>query len=157
MKIIPISPNRNDVASIISKSSEYAANLYPPESNHQDDVSDLSKPNVFFVGAFERDNLIGIGAVKVLSHDQMYGEIKQVFVLAEHRSKGAAKLIMDALEKHLFKKGVRLARLETGCKQPEAISLYKKLGYMERSPFGAYKPDPLSIFMEKELIAEHQV
>lgn len=155
MKIIPISPNRNDVASIISKSSEYAANLYPPESNHQDDVSVLSKPNVFFVGAFESDKLIGTGAVKVITHDQIYGEIKQVFVLPEHRSKGAAKLIMNALEKHLSEKGVRLVRLETGCKQPEAIGLYKKLGYIERSPFGVYKPDPLSIFMEKQIRAEH--
>lgn len=152
MKIITISPNRNDVASLIKKSSEYAANLYPPESNHQDDVSELSKPNVYFVGAFEREDLIGIGAVKVLSHDQIYGEIKQIFVLPEHRTKGAAKLIMNSLEKHLSEKGVSLARLETGCKQPEALSLYKKLGYMERGPFGEYKQDPLSIFMEKEII-----
>jgi putative acetyltransferase len=155
MKIIPISPNRDDVASIIKMSSEYSANLYPPESNHQDDLSELSKPNVFFIDAFERDNIRGIGAVKVLSHDRKYGEIKQIFVLPEHRSKGAAKLIMAALEKHLIENGIRLARLETGCKQPEAISLYKKIGYIERSPFGEYKPDPLSIFMEKELSAAH--
>ena len=103
MKIIPITPNRNYVASIIKKSSEYGANLYPPEGNHQDDVSELSKANVFFVGAFESDNLIGTGAVKVLS---------------------------------------------------QAIGLYKKLGYIERNPFGEYKPDPLSIFMEKQLSAE---
>jgi putative acetyltransferase len=153
MKTIHISPNRNDVASLIKKSSEYGANLYPPESNHQDDVSELSKPNVFFIGAFENDKLIGTRAVKVLSHDQIYGEIKQVFVLPQYRSKGAAKLIMNALEKHLSEKGIRLARLETGCKQPEAIGLYKKLGYLERNPFGEYKPDPLSIFMEKKLNA----
>ena len=42
-------------------------------------------------------------------------------------------------------------RLETGTKQPEAIALYRKFGYVERGPFGAYKPDPLSIFMEKRL------
>ena len=154
MKVIQISPNRNDVAAIMNKSAEYAANLYPPESNHLDDVSELSKPNVFFIGVFEGDQLIGTGAVKVLSHDQQYGEIKQVFVLPEHRSKGAAKLIMNALEKHLADMGVGSARLETGILQPEAIGLYKKLGYMERSPFGEYKPDPLSIFMEKELLAE---
>lgn len=128
--------------------------MYPPESNHQDDVYELSEKNVYFIGAFETDKLIGIGAVKVLSHDQIYGEIKQVFVLPEHRSKGAAKLIMNALEKHLSENGVKLARLETGCNQPEAISLYKNYGYIERSPFGEYKQDPLSIFMEKELNAE---
>ena len=152
MKIIQISPSRNDVASIMKKASEYAASLYPAESNHQDDASSLSKPNVFFVGAFDGDELIGTGAVKVLSHDRIYGEIKQVFVLPGHRSKGAAKLIMTALEKHLSERGVGVVRLETGCKQPEAIGLYKKFGYRERSPFGEYRPDPLSVFMEKKLI-----
>ena len=73
------------------------------------------------------------------------------FFVSEHRSKGAAKLIMNALEKHLSEKDIRIARLETGCKQPEAIGPYKKFGYIERSPFGEYKPDPLSIFMKKEL------
>jgi putative acetyltransferase len=42
-------------------------------------------------------------------------------------------------------------QLETGTKQPEAIALYRKFGYAERGPFGAYKPDPLSLFMEKRL------
>jgi putative acetyltransferase len=44
-----------------------------------------------------------------------------------------------------------LLRLETGVRQPEALGLYRKLGYRERGPFGAYKPDPLSVFMEKRV------
>ncbi len=155
MKIISISPNRNDVAVLVKKSKEYISNLYPPESNHQDDIHELSKPNVLFIGAFEKDTLIGIGAVKVISIDRIYGEIKQVFVLPDHRGKGVGMFIMNALEKYLIEKGIKLVRLETGCKQPEAIKLYKKLGYIKRSNFGEYKPDPLSIFMEKNLIAEH--
>ncbi len=155
MKVNSISPNRNDVAILISKSNEYIANLYPPKSNHQDDIHELSKPNVLFIGAFEKDTLIGIGAVKVVSLNRIYGEIKQVFVLPDHRGKGVGIFIMNALEKYLLEKGIKLARLETGCKQPEAIRLYKKLGYIERSHFGEYKPDPLSLFMEKNLMAEH--
>ena len=49
------------------------------------------------------------------------------------------------------RRGVRLFRLETGIKQTEAVGLYRKLGYRERHPFGAYRPDPLSVFMEKSL------
>ena len=47
--------------------------------------------------------------------------------------------------------GVTLARLETGIRQPEALGLYRRLGYLERGRFGAYLEDPLSVFMEKRL------
>ncbi len=42
-------------------------------------------------------------------------------------------------------------RLETGIKSDEALGLYRRSGYIERGPFGAYRADPLSIFMEKVL------
>jgi putative acetyltransferase len=86
-----------------------------------------------------------------LSDDGRYGELKRVFVLESHRGKGYSKAIMEKLEGHLKSSGIALARLETGIRQPEALGLYKRLGYVERAPFGAYVADPLSIFMEKRL------
>lgn len=60
-------------------------------------------------------------------------------------------MIMEYLETELHNRGINLLRLETGIKQPEALGLYRKLGYRERGPFGAYSNDPLSVFMEKRL------
>jgi len=48
-------------------------------------------------------------------------------------------------------RGAGLLRLETGTRQPEAIGLYRATGYVEIQPFGSYRADPLSIFMEKRL------
>lgn len=63
-----------------------------------------------------------------------------------------SELIRERLEQHLIEKGIRVARLETGIYQPEALALYRKTGYRERSSFGDYpKQDPLSVFMEKRL------
>jgi putative acetyltransferase len=45
-------------------------------------------------------------------------------------------------------------RLEMGGLQPEALSLYRSAGFVEIGPFGAYGPDPLSIFMEKEILGQ---
>lgn len=56
------------------------------------------------------------------------------------------RLILRGLEMRL-----RAIRLETGIHQPEAIGLYRSYGFQEIEPFGAYKADPLSLFMEKEL------
>jgi putative acetyltransferase len=74
-----------------------------------------------------------------------------VFVDPAARGKGVARAIMDALEREAMSLGVTLIQLETGIKQAEAIALYLKSGYTERGPFGSYQPDPLSLFMEKQL------
>ena len=60
---------------------------------------------------------------------------------------------MKDLESHLIKQAVTYARLETGIHQKEAIKLYERLGYYRIDPFGEYKVDPLSVFMEKKLVA----
>jgi len=78
--------------------------------------------------------------------------MKRVFVDPAARGKGVARAIMEALEQDAAKRGVTRMQLETGIKQPEAIALYRKFGYAERGPFGAYQPDPLSLFMEKRLV-----
>ena len=58
---------------------------------------------------------------------------------------------MAALERHAAAHGALVARLETGIYQPEALALYRALGYRERPPFADYRLDPLSVFMEKRL------
>ncbi len=43
-------------------------------------------------------------------------------------------------------------RLETGIHQAAARALYRSGGYAECAPFGEYRPDRLSVFMEKRLV-----
>jgi len=151
MHIEQVSPARADVRDLIRLSDEHLAKLYPPESNHLESSDDLSRLNVLMLGAFNDGTLVGIGAVKILVEDVAYGEIKRVFVTPEFRGQGISKLIMAELERRLTENQIGISRLETGIAQPEAIGLYKGLGYVERSPFGAYQPDPLSMFMEKKI------
>jgi putative acetyltransferase len=42
-------------------------------------------------------------------------------------------------------------RLETGIHNGDALALYRATGFVECEPFGDYKPDPLSVFMEKRV------
>ena len=78
----------------------------------------------------------------------------QIDVLDAYRGQGLSAKIMRYLESELRRRGVKLLRLETGVLQPEALGLYRKLGYRERGPFGAYGADPLSVFMEKSVVME---
>ena len=149
MDIEYLDPDSPDVQALIAASDAYYVDLYPAESTHLENSEDLKRPNVLFVGCRIDGELVASGAAKILQEDVSYAEIKRVFVLAQYRGKGLSNQIMRYLENELENRGVTLFRLETGIKQPEALGLYRKLGYRERGPFGAYVPDPLSVFMEK--------
>ena len=64
---------------------------------------------------------------------------------------GLAIKLMRVLEEKALQEGFSEARLETGIHQKEALGLYQKLGYEKTRPFGAYRKDPLSVFMRKKL------
>ena len=142
-------PRQSDVVALIRQSDELMQSLYPAESNHLVDVESLARPNVHLFVAREAGRALGCGAFVVGAGGQ--AEMKRVFVDPAARGKGVARLIMEALEREAALLGVTLMQLETGIKQPEAIALYRKFGYIERGPFSAYQPDPLSLFMEKRL------
>jgi putative acetyltransferase len=149
MKIATLNPAAPAARALIGQLDALQQALYPPESNHLDGVEALQAPNALFLGAWLGDEVVGCGAVKTLEDDGRYGEIKRLIVAAPFRGRGVSKAIMAALEAHLVERGIASARLETGTRQPEAIGLYRRLGYRERGPFGRYRSDPLSVFMEK--------
>jgi len=149
LTIKPVDPNQIEVMHLIEQLDAYQSSLYPPESNHLDSIDELSQSNAFFLAAYMGSEICGIGSVKLIDD---YGEIKRVYVPSNQRGKGVAQAIMKELESHLIKQTVTFARLETGIHQKAAIRLYETLDYYIIDPFGEYKVDPLSVFMEKKLV-----
>lgn len=143
------SPRQDDVIALIRQSDALMQSLYPAESNHLIEIEQLAAAHVYVLVARDGGRARGCGAF-VLGADGR-AEMKRVFVDPAARGKGVARAIMEALEREASRLGVTLMQLETGIKQPEAIALYRKLGYADRGPFGSYRPDPLSLFMEKRL------
>jgi len=151
MDIEYLNPDSPEVQTLLAVSDAYYVNLYPAESNHLESSDDLKKPNVLFVGCRIDGELVASGAAKIMQDDGSFAEIKRVFVVDDHRGKGLSSKVMRFLETELQGRGISLFRLETGVKQPEALGLYRKLGYLERGPFGSYRADPYSVFMEKQV------
>ena len=138
----------HDFVGFLEASDRYMASLYPAESNHMLDVETLCQPEMNFFGAYVDGAPKGCGGF--WAH-QDYVEIKRVFVDPSARGMGLSKALMQRIEDEARTLGFRIARLETGISQPEALGLYEKLGYKYREPFGDYRLDPLSVFMEKAL------
>lgn len=143
--------NDPDILSLVAKSDKYLSSLYPPESNHAEPLEVLAGADSAFFAGYVEEQLVACGAVKLVEDETRYGEIKRLYVDEKQRGKRLAIAVMQHLEDYLTTSGVRIARLEAGPMQPEALRLYRKLGYIERGPFGSYRIDPLSVFMEKIL------
>lgn len=140
-----------ELGELIRLTDEYMSSLYPAESNHLESPSALAAPNVVIFGAYVGTRLAGCVAAKTMHDDGTYAEIKRLYVLNEYRGAGLAKRLMERVEAHLSASGIGIARLEAGIRQPEALGLYERLGYAYRPPFAAYRLDPWSVFMEKQL------
>lgn len=141
------SPNQPEVVDLIGQLDAYQLSLYPPECVYALDMNSLLQPNVLFAVARKRDGAaVGCGAM-VLTPD--FGEVKRMFVHPSARGQGVAQRLLGMLETEALARGCRQFMLETGPSQPEAIGLYKRLGYRVRGPYGGYPDDPLSVFMEK--------
>jgi GNAT superfamily N-acetyltransferase len=97
----------------------------------------------------ENSTAIGCGAIKQFDPNAM--EVKRMFVLLEERGKGIAGKILKELEIWATELGNTKCILETGIKQPEAISLYKKSGYRFIDNYGQYAGVENSICFEKLL------
>ena len=80
-----------------------------------------------------------------------YAEIERLFVMESYRRAKIGLQLVQEIESLASRNHIRLLRLETGVSQPASTSLYESLGYQRIGPFGEYKADPLSIFMEKSL------
>ena len=92
---------------------------------------------------------IGCGAFK--EYDQNKVEIKRMFVLPDYRGIGIGLDILKELEIWASELNYPECVLETGKKQPEAISLYKKAGYKIIRNYGQYENIENSVCMLKAI------
>lgn len=142
-------PDQPEVVRLIEALDAYQSALYPAESNHFLALDALAGPDVRFFVARLGGEAVGCGAVRI--DPEGYGEVKRMFVLPRARGMRLGQRILERLEAEAREEGCRWLRLETGIHQPEALGLYRAWGFAERGPFGEYRPDPLSVFMEKPL------
>ncbi len=92
---------------------------------------------------------VACGALKPFDATGM--EVKRMFTLPQHRSKGFAARVLAALEAWASELGYRKCILETGRQQPEAIALYRKCGYKIITNYGPYAGIDNSVCFEKIL------
>jgi putative acetyltransferase len=142
-------PAQSDVVELLPHGEAFSASLYPPESNHHLPLDALRKPEVRFLVARDAEGKALATGALVLHHG--WAEIKRMWVEEAARGQGIAGQILKALTAKARREGAEVIRLETGIANHAALALYQKAGFKRREPFADYRPDPLSVFMERRL------
>lgn len=101
------------------------------------------------VVAYNHGIPLGCGALK--RSNPLAFEIKRMFTIPSSRGVGVASLVLQSLEIWAKELGALKCILETGYKQPEAITLYERNGYTRTPNFGPYVGVSNSVCFEKVL------
>jgi len=147
---------REDLASPVAGALIAALNAelterYPEEGacHFGLDAAEVAEGWGAFLVARIDDKPAGCGAIRRI--DGETAEIKRMYVAPSFRGRGIGGRLLSALEAEARR--LRLLRLvlETGERQPEALAVYRRAGYVVVPAFGEYIGTPLSLCMEKRL------
>ncbi|MET9019628.1 GNAT family N-acetyltransferase [Actinopolymorpha sp. NPDC004070] len=95
---------------------------------------------------------VGCGAIQPAG--AATAELKRMYVIPSARGQGVARALLAGLEDLARGSGLRVMRLATGVRQPEAIGLYESSGYAPTEPYGKYVGQPLTRCYEKVLTTD---
>ncbi len=149
--IAPEPLDSEDARALVAALDAESMARYPdPADNFLDlDPAEVAPGVGVFLVARWSGRPIGCGAVRRYDHEA--AEIKRMYVLPEARGRRLAGRILAALEEHARHLGAQRLVLETGARQPEAIAVYTRAGFVPIPRFGAYANAPASLCFGKQL------
>ena len=151
MRILPGDLSDRRVVDLLQIHVTSARAQTAPGSAHALDLTGLQSPDISFWTIWERDELLGCGALKRLSSD--HGEVKSMHTAEAKRGRGAGRAMLLHLIETARAAGLSRLSLETGSWEyfRPARTLYSRHGFVQCPPFGDYVPDRNSVFMTLEL------
>ena len=133
-----------DARRLIAELDAHLNSLYPPEDN----FLELPAADLFLIARDDGD-AVGCAAVRFL--DARTAEVKRMYTSPRVRGTGVARRLLDELEAFARERGARRLVLETGPRQPEAITLYERSGFVVVPCWGEYADGNNSVCYEKPL------
>jgi len=145
----PRSPEAVELMSLLSAELARLYDFVDDGSGYFQTEDVLVPASGFLIGNIAH-RAVACGAYRSYSAD--VAEIKRMFVIPEFRGRGFSKLVLADLETRARRDGYQYVRLETGYRQPQAISLYEKSGYYRIDNYGPWVGDVRSLCFEKRLV-----
>ena len=146
-----VSVDDADVRALLVRHFELMRSQSPEESCHVMDDSALRASGAQILGWRDQGVLQGIVALTVIAPG--HGEIKSMHTAQEARGRGVGRVLLRHLIAMAQEQGLERLSLETGSADSFAAAraLYASEDFALCPPFGAYKEDPLSVFMTRTI------
>jgi len=154
---IRVEPYDGPVAAVLiaQVQAEYVVRYGGPDDSPVDSDEFTAPAGRFLIGYLDGEP-VAMGGVR--RHDEPGAvEIKRMYVVPGRRGQGLSRVMLAALEQAARELDATRIVLETGQRQPEAMSLYETSGYERIEGYGHYKCAPLSVSFGKRLDSPHQV
>jgi GNAT superfamily N-acetyltransferase len=121
---------------------ELATRYGGPGDDTPIEAMEFDPPEGGFFVAWRAGEPVGCAGWRTHPPDRDTAELKRMYVSESARGAGVATALLSAVEDSAVEQGRRRLILECGDRQPEAIALYEKVGYIRISDFGHYKDAP---------------
>lgn len=116
---------------------EYEKRYGPGDEMTSVQEHEFEPPDGVFLALVENGAVVAGGGFRRFSRDTC--EVKRMWTAPDHRCKGCATVVLDALEQEARNRGYASLILETGPAQPEARALYDRRGYNRIPTYGRYE------------------
>ena len=141
-----LSPARDLLAAMVAEMNELYGDIEGPNVPSAT-PADFAAPYGIFLVGYDDAEPVCAGGLKRL--DEQAAEIKRMYVAPAARRRGVARALLDALEDAARARGYAVVRLDTGARQPHAMTLYRSAGYVD---IGNFNANPLAAYWgEKRL------
>ena len=138
-----------EVNELLTKHFVELRSASPEGSAHVLDITGLKVDSIKFWSLWEKENLLGCGALKFLENG--HGEFKSIRVQDNFRNKGNGIKVIEHLINEAKKLKIKRISIETGAGKffEPARRLFEKCNFKPCKPFAHYKEDINSLYLTR--------
>lgn len=155
MKIVAADPAETHAMELIRALDDDNRQRYPGEPVFGIDAEGFVDNGGVFLLGYVDEKAVASGALRPLQNGAV--EVKRMYVRPEYRGRGLSREMLAELESIAADDGVRVLRLETGVKQPEALGLYRSVGFAATPLYEPYVGSRFSVCFAKPLPTREDV
>lgn len=150
IKAVPL--DHPDAVALIDEVQQVYVVIYGGYDRTPTSHTEFAPPDGVFLVGYAAGEPVACGGWRALPQTGAAdAEVKRMYVTPRVRGLGYARAILAELERTAAAAGRTRMMLETGTKQPEAMTLYESAGYTPVPNFGFHSHSPTSRCLAKEL------